>query len=556
MKDKNVVMVAFLVLALAILLNIATFAVLAEQGPATDVMEFKRVPVDLAAQALKAGDIDYYIFGLRPAQAEALKGDPDIVLYYAPAGLVDIVLNPAPAKEGGLNPLSIREVRLALNYLVDRDYIVNQIYKGFAAPMVTFLSSYDPDFVTIYDIVAKYDFKYDPVTANNMITQALTKAGATKVGGKWYYGGKPIVLNFIIRIEDERREIGDAFASALESMGFTVNRLYMAFGQAIPIVYGTDPAEHQWDLYTEGWGKGAPEKYDYSTINQFGAPWAGYMPGWQESGYWQYQNATIDDLGKKIFMGNFTSKEERDRLYRTATEMIFQDPFTSLNPYMTIGQIIEEPLIIHGFDEKGREGRIFRALEDVRLSPPQDFIKKYPHMLSGGQRQRVGIARCLVLEPTFIVADEPVSMIDASSRAEILFLMRSLQEKYGMGIMYITHDIATAKFFSDRIAIMYAGKIVELGETRKVLKNTLHPYTAALIEAVPDLDPKNRFKVRRVVPGEPPSPINPPLGCRFHPRCEFKIQGLCDVKEPPEVVFEKDHFVKCWLHAENVRRGV
>jgi len=325
LKDKNVVMVAFLVLALAILLNIATFAVLAEQGPATDVIEFKRVPVDLAAQALKAGDIDYYIFGLRPAQAEALKGDPDIVLYYAPAGLVDIVLNPAPAKEGGLNPLSIREVRLALNYLVDRDYIVNQIYKGFAAPMVTFLSSYDPDFVTVYDIVAKYDFKYDPVTANNMITQALTKAGATKVGGKWYYGGKPIVLNFIIRIEDERREIGDAFASALESMGFTVNRLYMAFGQAIPIVYGTDPAEHQWDLYTEGWGKGAPEKYDYSTINQFGAPWAGYMPGWQESGYWQYQNATIDDLGKKIFMGNFTSKEERDRLYRTATEMIIQE---------------------------------------------------------------------------------------------------------------------------------------------------------------------------------------------------------------------------------------
>jgi peptide/nickel transport system ATP-binding protein len=262
--------------------------------------------------------------------------------------------------------------------------------------------------------------------------------------------------------------------------------------------------------------------------------------------------------GKIIFEGkDITNLHEKDlKWFRRKAQMIFQDPFTSLNPYMTIGQIIEEPLIIHGFDEKEREGRIFRALEDVRLSPPQDFIKKYPHMLSGGQRQRVGIARCLVLEPTFIVADEPVSMIDASSRAEILFLMRSLQEKYGMGIMYITHDIATAKFFSDRIAIMYAGKIVELGETRKVLKNTLHPYTAALIETVPDLDPKNRFKVRRVVPGEPPSPINPPLGCRFHPRCEFKIQGLCDVKEPPEVIFEKDHFVKCWLHAENVRRGV
>jgi len=322
LKSKSVVS---LLLVSLMLLSIATSVVLAEQGPATEVIEFKRVPIDLAAQALKAGDIDYYIFGLRPAQAEALKGDPDIVLYYAPAGLVDIVLNPAPAKEGELNPLSIREVRFALNYLVDRDYIISQIYKGFAAPMVTFLSSYDPDFVTIYDIVAKYDFKYDPVTANNIITQALTKVGATKIGGKWYYKGKPITLNFIIRIEDERREIGDAFASALESVGFTVNRMYMAFGQAISIVYGTDPAELQWHLYTEGWGKGAPEKYDSSTINQFGAPWFGWMPGWQEAGYWQYENATIDELGKRIYTGDFSSKEERDRLYRSATEMIIQE---------------------------------------------------------------------------------------------------------------------------------------------------------------------------------------------------------------------------------------
>ncbi|MEM2725173.1 MAG: ABC transporter substrate-binding protein, partial [Candidatus Nezhaarchaeales archaeon] len=269
--------------------------VLAESGPATDIIEFRRVPVDLAAQALKAGEIDYYIFGLRPAQAEALKGDPDVVVYYAPAAMVSIILNPAPAPKGSLNPFSIREVRFALNYLIDRDYVVNQIYKGFAAPMVTFLSQYDPDYVTIYDIIAKYDFKYDPVTAAAIIDKALTKAGASKVEGKWYYNGSPIVINFIIRIEDERREIGDMLASALESVGFTVNRLYMAFGQAIPIVYGTDPAELQWHLYTEGWGKSVPEKYDYSTISQFGAPWYGWMPGWQEAGYWQYENSTIDE---------------------------------------------------------------------------------------------------------------------------------------------------------------------------------------------------------------------------------------------------------------------
>jgi len=261
--------------------------------------------------------------------------------------------------------------------------------------------------------------------------------------------------------------------------------------------------------------------------------------------------------GKIIFEGkDITNLREKDlKWFRRKAQMIFQDPFTSLNPYMTVRQIIEEPLIIHGFDEKEREERVFKALEDVRLHPPQDFVKKYPHMLSGGQRQRVGIARCLVLEPTFIVADEPVSMIDASSRAEILFLMRSLQKKYGMGIMYITHDIATAKFFSDKIAIMYAGKIVEMGETQKVLKNPLHPYTATLIEAVPDPDPKNRFNIRKVVPGEPPNPINPPPGCRFHPRCEFKVQGLCDVEEPPEVAFEKGHFVKCWLHTEKARKS-
>jgi peptide/nickel transport system substrate-binding protein len=316
--------VAVLIFLLAAAFSVSTTPVRAT-GPATDTLIFKRVPVDLAGKALEAGEIDYYIFGLRPAQAEALIGSPNVTLYYAPSGLVDVVLNPAPAPAGELNPLSIKEVRFALNYLMDRDYIVNQIYKGFASPMVTFLSTYDPDYVTIYDIVAKYDFKYDPTIAAAMIDSALTKAGAVKQEGKWYYGGKPITLNFIIRIEDERREIGDAFAASLESLGFTVNRQYMPFGQAIPIVYGTDPKDLEWHLYTEGWGKSAVDKYDVATINQFGCPWYGWMPGWQEAGYWQYENSTIDELGKRIYKGNFTSKAERDTLYRRATEMIIQE---------------------------------------------------------------------------------------------------------------------------------------------------------------------------------------------------------------------------------------
>ncbi len=254
--------------------------------------------------------------------------------------------------------------------------------------------------------------------------------------------------------------------------------------------------------------------------------------------------------GKIIFEGvDITNLTKNLKWFRKKAQMIFQDPFTSLNPYMTVKQIIEEPLVIHGFGEKERKERIIKALKDVRLYPPEEFLPKYPHMLSGGQRQRVGIARSLVLEPSFIVADEPVSMIDASSRAEILFLMRDIQKKYNMGIMYITHDIATAKYFSDNIAIMYAGKIVEYGPSYTILKSPFHPYTVALIEAVPDPDPQNRFRFRKVIPGEPPNPINPPSGCRFHPRCPYSDGKRC-VKEEPQLRDFNNRKVACH-YAEN-----
>jgi len=236
--------------------------------------------------------------------------------------------------------------------------------------------------------------------------------------------------------------------------------------------------------------------------------------------------------GSILFEGRDIINLGRDpKWFRRRAQMIFQDPFTSLNPYMTCRQVIEEPMIIHNFDEKERNETILKVLTDVRLTPPEEFLPKYPHMLSGGQRQRVGIARSLVLGSTFLVADEPVSMIDASSRAEILFLMRDIQKKYDMGVMYITHDIATAKYFSDNIAVMYAGKIVEYGPTVTVLRKPLHPYTMALIDAVPDPDPQNRFQFRRAIPGEPPNPIKPPPGCRFHPRCPY-VTDRCKAEEP------------------------
>ncbi len=219
--------------------------------------------------------------------------------------------------------------------------------------------------------------------------------------------------------------------------------------------------------------------------------------------------------------------------FRRRAQPVFQDPYSSLDPFMKVYQAVEEPLLVHRVGEgEERKSLVYRALEEVKLTPVEEFASKYPHMLSGGQRQRVGIARALTLRLDYIVADEPVSMIDASSRAEILYLLSGLQEKHRITFLYITHDIATARHFSDRIAIMYLGRIVELGPSKEVIKDPLHPYTAALIEAVPDPDPSNRFKERRVVPGEPPSPIKFPTGCVFHPRCPIAIDR-CTAEEPP-----------------------
>lgn len=252
--------------------------------------------------------------------------------------------------------------------------------------------------------------------------------------------------------------------------------------------------------------------------------------------------------GRIIFEGQDITHLKGDlKWFRKKAQIIFQDPFQALNPYHSIYKILSEPLEIFG--EKNRdviEEKIINALKEVRMHPPEEFLHKYPHMLSGGQRQRICIARALLLDPIYLVADEPVSMIDASSRAEILTLFRNIQKSRDLAVMYITHDIATTKYFSDWIAVMYAGKVVEYGPTIKVLKNPSHPYTRALIEAVPDPDPNNRFKMRPVVPGEPPNPINPPPGCRFHPRCPRRFEP-CDKEEPTLKEVENDHYVACHL---------
>jgi len=265
---------------------------------------------------------------------------------------------------------------------------------------------------------------------------------------------------------------------------------------------------------------------------------------------------TILGLNKPI-KGNITFEgkdissysAEALRWYRSQVGYVQQDPFGALAPFMTIQRILEEPLIIHGIkDSVERERRVRKVMDEVKLHPPDDFLQKYPHMLSGGQLQRVVIARAIILEPKMIVADEPVSMLDASVRVEILKLLRGLQEKYRLAVIYITHDLSTVRYFSERVFVMYAGNVVEKSDVNRLVKVPLHPYTVALLDATSDPDANNARKFRELPPGEPPSLVKPPPGCRFHPRCPKMIEDLCNVEFPPEFQPEPGHLTNCWLY--------
>jgi len=233
---------------------------------------------------------------------------------------------------------------------------------------------------------------------------------------------------------------------------------------------------------------------------------------------------------------------------RSNVGFVQQDPYGALAPFMTVSRILKEPLAINKVDAKEHETRIRAALDEVRLIPVEDFLNKFPHMLSGGQQQRLVIARAMILHPKLIVADEPVSMLDASVRVEILELLRRIQQAHNLSVIYITHDLSSVRYFSERVFVMYAAKMVEKTDVKEVVQNPLHPYTQALLNAIPDPEPENAGRFRDIPPGEPPSLINPPSGCRFHPRCPRIIKGVCDVEEPPEFEPSPGHFVECWLY--------
>ncbi|PQP35097.1 peptide ABC transporter substrate-binding protein [Desulfobacteraceae bacterium SEEP-SAG9] len=248
--------------------------------------------------------------------------------------------------------------------------------------------------------------------------------------------------------------------------------------------------------------------------------------------------------GEVIFEGEniLVHDQEKMRTLRKKMQIIFQDPFSSLNPRKTVSQIIGEPLLIHGFRKRRpREDRVLELLNVVGLRP--EHMRRYPHMFSGGQRQRIGVARALGLNPKLIVCDEAVSALDVSIQAQVLNLLKELQDKFGLTYLFISHDLHVVEHISDRVAVMYLGKLVELSESKNLYQRPLHPYSQALLSASPMPDPGLK-RERIILKGDVPSPIDPPPGCRFHPRCKY-ARDICGSSEPAMREFEPGHFTAC-----------
>lgn len=258
--------------------------------------------------------------------------------------------------------------------------------------------------------------------------------------------------------------------------------------------------------------------------------------------------------GEVVFNGkDVHSLSEKEKFqFHKQMQMIFQDPYASLNPRSTVKEIISEPMEVHGLfpNKKERLERIYQLLEDVGLNP--DHANRYPHEFSGGQRQRIGIARALALDPDFIIADEPISALDVSVQAQVVNLLKRLQEEKGLTYLFIAHDLSMVKQISNRIGVMYLGHIVELTASNQLYKKPLHPYTQALLSAIPIPDPDVEDQRERIIlQGELPSPMDPPSGCVFRTRCQHAMD-ICAQKKPVWQEIDKDHFVACHLYDEHL----
>ncbi len=254
--------------------------------------------------------------------------------------------------------------------------------------------------------------------------------------------------------------------------------------------------------------------------------------------------------GNVIFEGKDLTKTKGEELrkMRRRMQMIFQDPYASLNPRMTVGSIVGEPLEVHGIGSgrKDRQERVQDLLKTVGLNPY--FVNRYPHEFSGGQRQRIGIARALAVNPAFIVCDEPISALDVSIQAQIINLLEDLQDELNLTYLFIAHDLSVVRHISDRIAVMYLGKIAEVADRDELYANPMHPYTQALLSAVPIPDPQIENQRRRIIlEGDVPSPANPPKGCNFSTRCP-RVMDICRQQDPPFKEYGNGHYAACFLY--------
>ncbi|MDP9356550.1 MAG: ABC transporter substrate-binding protein [Chloroflexota bacterium] len=298
----------------------------AARGPAAERLLFSSFNVDQAPLEIQNDAMDLYLFGLKTPAAKQLEaGAPGVRLINAPASTISLLLNPAPDQTGGLNPFSIREVRVAMQFLVDRNFIANDIYQGRAVPMYSYVSPLDYDELTVFDTIRAANLAYDAEFAKQTITAAMTGAGATLENNVWSFGGRPIQIKIVTRVEDERRDVGDLVRAALEGVGFQTQPVYQPFGPATLAVYSSDPITFQWHIYTEGWGRSSVSRYQDTLPSSYAAPWLGNMPGWQEVGYWQYEQEELDDIAKRLFQGKFTSQQERDDLFRQATQLALNE---------------------------------------------------------------------------------------------------------------------------------------------------------------------------------------------------------------------------------------
>ncbi len=388
MVNSKVLIAALLVILMVLPLGASTVTTAQEKGPATDKIVWSRYTLDEITDAFKTGKVDVYLFGLGPDQAQELAQTPGVKLYTAPAGLNDFGLNPAPvqivevnrvfnskeeaagffgvdpvviryvepnADEGkttvefcavqnnlpagttvvfksdkfNLNPFCFRDIRFALNYVIDRETIVKEVFKGFAIPKYTFYGPDDPVYTELIDVVAKFKFTYQPQYVQNVVNDVMTRAGAVKEGGVWTYKGQPVTIIGIVRVEDQRFELGHIFARALRDLGFSVQVQELTFFEAIFKVYFTNPIDFEWSFYTEGWGKGAIDKWDPWNLAQFGATWLGWAPGWGESDYWNYKPEVVDETGKTVdfyskstaLMEGITSQDQWVEYLRKGTEL-------------------------------------------------------------------------------------------------------------------------------------------------------------------------------------------------------------------------------------------